>query len=64
MINSKGSTTKIKLYKVIRFINVPLINNFNFVVLKEQGATTKEGEKTGHQEALTYLENRRKYAVI
>ena len=47
-----------------RSINVSLINNFNFVVLKEQGATTKEGNKRGHQEALTYLENRRQYAVI
>jgi len=33
-------------------------------VLKKQKTTTKEGEKTDHQEVLTYLENRRKYAVI
>jgi len=68
MINSKGSTTEnhsqvYKTYGRIFFhcsITVLLENYFNLVVIK-QGQQLEGG---GHQEALTYLGNRRQHAVI
>lgn len=62
MINSKGSTTEKSYTFLSRSKNVLFKNNFISIVVnnKEQRLEREEG----HQEALTYLENRRHHAVI
>jgi len=63
MINSKGSTTEKSYTFLSSTKNVLFKNNFISIVVNNKEQRLERGEE-GHQEALTYLENRRHHAVI